>query len=244
MNGNYITGKKKGTAVATFNMGDVQTSAIIRVGGDTSQKEIPADITAEKHIAFPDDESDILKFAVYGNTHNDYTLRERLVIFKYARMLNNSDFDLAVFAGDTVDTPNGIKTDILKPTDYSVSEYKGSTFITLDSSDFSQWSRFFTEAKEYSGDNLFIIIANGINDDKAYTEEALIDYVEKNLSRTNVYIISHGDGSALKDSGITHIAIPGIETVKSAQTATEDAFYYSISVYGDSFKCEKIKIFE
>ncbi|MBR2477168.1 MAG: phosphodiester glycosidase family protein [Clostridia bacterium] len=242
--GNSIIGKKKGTALATFNIGDVQTSVLIRVGGDTEKKSIPADITTEKEMNFPDDESKILKFAVFGNTVEKNTLTERLVLFTYGRMLNDSDYDLAVFAGDTLDTPKGIKTDVIKTTDYSVSEYKGSTFITLDSMDFAHWDKLFREAKEYSGDNLFIILTEGINDDKAYTEEALTDYVEKYLGNTNVYVISHGDGKILKDSGITHIPVPGMESIGSAKTAAEDAYYYSISVYNDSFKCEKIKIFE
>lgn len=244
VNGNSITGKKKGTALATFNIGDVQTSALIRVGGDTTKKDIPEDITTEKKVTFPDDESKILKFAVFGNTVDENTLTERLVLFRYGRMLNDSDYDLAVFTGDSLDTPKGINIDVLKTEEYSVSEYKGSTFITLDSSDFSHWDKFFSEAKEYSGDNLFIILTEGINDDKAYTEEALVDYVEKYLGRTNVYVISHGNGDMLKDSGITHIPIPGMESIGNAKTVTEDAYYYSISVHNDSFRCEKIKIFD
>lgn len=244
VDGNSIKGNKKGSAIATFNIGDARTSALIRVGGDTSKKEIPADIVAKSDTSFPDNESKILKFAVFGDTINKNTLTERLVLFKYARMLNDSDYDLAVFTGDTLDTPEGIKIDLLKTTKYSVSEYKGSTFITLDSSDFSQWDKLFKEANEYSSDNLFIIMTEGINDDTGYIEEALIDYTEKYLNPTNVYVISPGKGNMLKDSGITHISIPGMESVKGAQTATDDAHYYSISVYKDSFKCDKVKIFD
>lgn len=244
LEGNTLTSTAKGSAVATFDFGEVQTSALIRVGGDKTKVVIPPDISIPDSTTRPITEDSAFTFAVFGNTVNKNTLTEKLVINKYAQVLKGGVCDLAIFAGKKSSVPEGLDFDNLNSSgDYSFTKYEDSTFITLDSSDYSQWEMFLREAPLSSTENLFIILPESINDDSAYMEEMLIDFAEKNLSGVNVYVISAGNGGIINDSGIKHITIPGIEAVKSAGTATEDAHYYLFIVSGGNVYCESVKIY-
>lgn len=245
VDGNTLKADKKGTFAVAFDFGNVQTSALIRVDGDKSKVVIPPDISVEDSIKLsvesvkkPD-----ITFAVFGNTVNKNTLTERLVMNRYKELLNSSPYDLAIFVGDKISTPDGMEIANLKTNEYSMVEYKDNTFIVLDSTDYSQWQKFFADAKDISSNNLFIILSEGINDDSAYTEEMLIDFTEKNLSDTNVYVIHPGDGEIINDSGIKHIGIPGIEAVQGAATATEEAQYQLFTVSCEKVFCESARIY-
>ena len=92
---NNLTAKRKGTAIATFNFGDVQTSAVIRVDGDTSSIKVPDDIEIDMTSKI----SDGFTMAVFGDTATKNTLTERLVVNKLIRKLDSDDYDLAIKCG-------------------------------------------------------------------------------------------------------------------------------------------------
>lgn len=236
--GNSIKGTKKGSFVVTFNMGDIQTSAIIRVGGDNSKTELSKDIVSDTSS----DISDGFSMSLFGDTATKNTLIEKLVIKKYASVLESADTDIAVFAGSTVNLPE-INKEVITTSDFSVKNYGDTTIITTDGTS-SHWKKIIDAIKNTNCENLFIVSSKTINDDEAYNEEMLIDLTEKYLKNVNVYVISP-DGEAFEaDSGIKHIQIPGTESIKGALTAISDAYYYKVTVNGGKYSIEKIKIYE
>lgn len=245
LDGNSLKGTKKGSAVATFDFGGVQTSAVIRVGGDKSKVTVPDDIVTPDSTEIPVESDDAFTFAIFGNTISKNTFTEKLVVSKYADVLKSGVCDLAIFAGDNSTVPEGLEFDNLNASKhYSYTKYQDSTFITLDDSDYSQWEVFLQEAKSIRTENLFIILPNSINDDSGYIEEMLIDYTEKNLSGINVYVISAGGGKVINDSGIKHISVSGVEVVENASSAVENAVYHLFTVDVDKVYCESVKIYK
>lgn len=72
----------------------------------------------------------------------------------------------------------------------------------------------------------------------------LIDYTEKNLSGTNVYVISAGSGKVINNSGIKHINVTGVDAVENASSAIENAVYHLFTVDGDRVHCKSVKIYK
>ena len=235
--GNTIKGVKKGSALATFNFGDVQTSAIIRVGGDTSKITLPEDVTTEVSGEIENGFS----FAVFGDTQSKNTLTEKLVMRKYASVLEESD--LAVFAGNTAFLPENMPCDVITTKAFSVNKFDGAAIITLNASSPEQWQNLIDEVKQTNAKNLFIVISKSINDDAEFNEEMLIDIKEKYLKNTTVCVISPDSYGVLNDSGIKHVQIPGAEMVKGALSVSDDSHFFRITVQGDKFGIEKVKIF-
>ena len=236
--GNNITATKKGSFVVTFNMGDIQTSAIIRVGGDTSKTELPKDVVSDTSSGAAEG----FKMALFGDTATKNTLTEKLIVKKYASVLESADIDIAVFAGSKANIPE-ISKDVITTADFSVKHYGDNTVITTDGTS-SHWEKIIEEIKSIAGENLFIVSSKTINGDEAYTEEMLIDLKDKYLKDINVYVISPDGETFEADSGIHHIQIPGTESIKGASSATDDAHYYTITVNGNKYSMEKIKIFK
>ncbi|MBQ6998631.1 MAG: phosphodiester glycosidase family protein [Clostridia bacterium] len=245
LDGNSLKGNKKGSAVATFDFGGIQTSAIIRVGGDNSKVTVPDDVFIADSIETPIESEDAFTFAVFGNTVSKNTFTEKLVMNKYTEVLKSGVCDLAIFAGKNSVSPEGLDFDNLTASKhYSYAKYKDSAFITLNSSDASQWELLLSEAKLGKTKNLFIIIPESIYNDSTYYEEMLIDYTEKNLSGTNVYVISAGSSKIINNSGIKHISVTGVDAVENAASAIENAVYRLFTVDGDKVHCENVKIYK
>lgn len=237
VDGNSIKGVKKGSALATFNFGDVQTSAIIRVGGDTSKITLPEDVTTE-------DSGEIengFSFAVFGDTQSKNTLTEKLVLRKYASVLK--DTDVTVFAGNTAFLPSEMPCNVITTKDFSTSKFDGATIITLNASYPEQWAKVIDEIKNARTKNIFIVTSKTINDDSEFNEEMLIEIKEKYLENANLCVISPDSYGVLNDSGIKHVQIPGAEMVKGALSVSDDSHFFRITVQGDKFGIEKVKIF-
>lgn len=244
LDGNTLKGNKKGSAIATFDFGGMQTSAVIRVGGDTSKVTIPEDIFVPDNINTPIETDDAFTFAVFGNTVSKNTFTEKLVMGKYTEVLKSGICDLAIFAGKNSTAPDGLELDTLTASKtYSYANYKDSAFITLNSADATQWETLLSDAKSIKTKNLFIIIPESIYDDSTYYEELLIHFAEKNLSGTNVYVISAGSSKIINNSGIKHISVTGVDAVENASSAVENAVYHLFTVAGDKVYCESVKIY-
>ncbi len=240
-----LKGNKKGSAVATFDFGGVQTSAVIRVGGDKSDVTIPDDIAVPDSITIPVESENAFTFAVFGNTVSKNTFTEKLVMSKYTEVLKNGVCDLAIFAGKNSSAPEGLDFDNLTASKtYAYENYKGSASITLNSADATQWETLLKDAKSIKAKNLFIIIPESIYGDSTYYEEMLIDYTEKNLNETNVYVISAGSGEVINNSGIKHISVTGVDAVENASSAVKNAVYHLFTVDGDKVYCESVKIYK
>lgn len=248
IDGNNIKGVKKGTAVVTFDFEDVQTSVIIRVGGDNKEVTLPEDIQiADALTEKAKDTNGAFKFAVFGNTSSKNTLIEKLVVLKYASLLNAKDYPLAVFAGKTVLTPDSIKAETAKAGDYSYTVYKNNAFITMDNSKGSvtatnvkQWESFFKDLGSTKADNIFIILPTDMTSQTSMDMNMLCDIYEKQLESKDkkLYVISSGGESIKNIDGIKHIAVKGVDALDTPATATDDAKYYEFSVNGNKVTYE------
>lgn len=245
LDGNTLKGNKKGSAVATFDFGGMQTSAVIRVGGDTSKVTVPEDVYVPDGINIPIETDDAFTFAVFGNTVSKNTFTEKLIMSKYTEVLKGGICDLAIFAGKNSGAPAGLEFDNLTASKtYSYATYEDSAFITLNSADATQWETLLSDSKSIKAKNLFIIIPESIYDDSTYYEEMLIDFAEKNLSETNVYVISAGNSKIINNSGIKHISVTGVDAVENASSAVENAVYHLFTVDGDKVHCESVKVYK
>lgn len=241
VNGNYISGNSVGTAIATFNFKGTQTSAVIRVGGDKSAINIPDDIKVAKS---PEGES--FKFAVFGNTVNNNTLAEKLAMKRYSEILNNKNYELAVFVGNNTALPFSVSSDVIRTDSYTISNYSNATIISLIPSNITHWQYFITDAMASKSENLILLLPETIKNDSAYIEEMLIDFNKNYLENAgiNLFIISQGDYSLIRESGIRHIQIPGIEARGSAVDILKNTVYWEFEASGNEFSCEQIKLFE
>ncbi len=241
--GNNIIGIRKGTAVVTFDFEDVQTSVIIRVGGDKKEVTLPEDIQIADSLTQKAAESEnAFKFAVFGSTSSKNTLTEKLVVLKYASLINEKEYPLAVFAGQSVLTPDGIKAETLKSGDYSYTLYANSAFITMDNAKGSvtatkvkQWESFFKDLSKTKADNIFIILPKDMVSQTSMDIEMLSHIYENQLESAGkkLYVISSGGESIKNIDGIKHIAIKGVDALNTPATATEDAKYYEFTVDGN-----------
>ena len=242
LDGNKLTGAKKGSAVATFNMGDdVQTSAVIRVGGDTTSLVCPPDITIETNDKTIEDG---FSFAVYGNTIKKNSLVERLVAKRLAGTLNKSELDTVLFLSDTSYIPNGFDKTVLSSSEYMIKNFGDTTIITMDNKKSPKWEELISALKSSSSKNIFIALSETINDDGGYYEEMLIDIMQKHLKNKNVYVLSPDGDLAIYDTGIKHIQTPGAESIKDISVVADHIGYLKITVLGDKFNIERVKIFE
>lgn len=239
--GNYITGSAVGSAVATFEFGGTKTSAVIRVGGDKSAVSVPNDVKAEKTA-----DGDGFTFAVFGNTVNKNTLAEKLTMKRYAEILNSGKYALSVFVGNKTALPFSVDTKTVHTDSYTISSYESATVISLIPSNITHWQYFIADAKASNTENLILLLPSTIKDDSAYIEEMLIDFNKNYLEDAGIslFVISQGEYSVTRESGIRHIQIPGIEACANADELLKKASYWEFEASGEEFSCTQIKLFE
>lgn len=239
--GNYITGGAVESAVATFEFGGTKTSAVIRVGGDKSAVSVPNDVKAEKTA-----DGDGFTFAVFGNTVNKNTLAEKLTMKRYAEILNSGKYALSVFVGNKTALPFSVDTKTVHTDSYTISSYENATVISLIPSNITHWQYFIADAKASNTENLILLLPSTIKDDSAYIEEMLIDFNKNYLEDAgiNLFVISQGEYSVTRESGIRHIQIPGIEACANADELLKKASYWEFEASGEEFSCTQIKLFE
>jgi len=247
VDGNNIRGLRKGTAVVTFDFKGVQTSAVIRVGGDNKKVDVPEDKAIADSLTMKADETaDSFKFAVFGNTSHKNTLTEKLIVLKYAELLNSDLYDLAVFAGDNILTPENIKADTVKTSEYSYTTYKNSSFITIDNTDVKQWAEFLKDIANTRSTNIFLFLPQSMSLENNMYANMLSDVAQRYFADKGkkLYVVGSGAWNIENDRGIKYISIEGVETIKTPATATEDAQYYEFTVSGTKVTCKAKKIYK
>ncbi len=241
LNGNSFIGREPGTAVVTFGFNGLQTSAVIRVGGDLSIASIPEDISRPFMDGFTGDRNGAFRFAVFGSTSDKSTLLKNLVVKRYTDILNSGICDAAVFTDFGAPAPKGISADVLNLSGFNAYYYDDAVIVAMDNGNFTHWAHFIEVLDNITTKNVFVMLPESVNDDSAFQEQLLIDMAEKRGIK--LHIISGGDGKILGDTGVIHISAPGLEAINSAGSVVSDASYKLFTVSNGAVYCDTVNIF-
>ena len=216
-------------------------------GGNFQPAALPNDVRKDQLFdttATPSESA--FQFVVFGPTSKNNTLGERLLIEQFKTKLQSTG-EMAFFAGAGVQIPDGIGIQTVKTSGFTVFDYKGSTFLTLDNSagsimdtDRNQWSRLLEIADTIENQNIFLFMpcADAFQND--YEKDLFYDIMEKKfLDRgKSVYLFADGPLDVKAVDGIRYLSTSGVGGFGDIGDAAANAGYFVVTVDGINVSCQ------
>ena len=240
--GNNLIAAENGSTAVTFEYNDVTASMVVNVGQDVTPAPLPGDVRKDDMLTgdiAPGDGA--FEFVVFGPTRQNNTLAERLLCNQLKTKLQSTG-ELAFFVGAGVEIPEGIAQQTVKTSGFTVFDYKGNTFLTLDNSagsvmdtDRGQWTRLLEIADTIENQNIFIFMPSADAFQSGYEKDMFYDILDKKfLSRQkNVYIFSPGTQQAKAVDGIRYLSTGGVSGFDGIDSAIQNAGCLVVTVDGE-----------
>lgn len=192
------------------------------------------------------------KFVVFGRTNQNNTLAEKLLVEKFKTVLQTTG-EIAFFVGNGAEIPDGIGIQTVKTSGFTVFDYKGSTFITLDNSagsvmetDRSQWARLVEIADTIENKNVFLFMPQADAFQNDYEKDLFYDILQTKFLNDGqrVYIFSDGSIDAKAIDGIRYFTTNGVVGFGEVGNAVREAGYFEVTVDGDTVTYQSKKLYE
>lgn len=219
------------------NIGSVYFDSLTFVSGENHN---PESVEVPDNNKLPDELNrsvellkgeDNFRFAVFGNTIKRNTMLNNIIMQRLVNALNQHS-SLSAFTVNAFEPEDifGLETEqIVTSTIYAKKEFKGSTFINLDSSkdgfrksNQNQWKWINDNIDNISGKNVFIFLSNPLNETEGFTDkkEAQLfqDMLTEKLAKRgkNVIVFYNGDKNECNiDRGVRYISVKGIKEISA-----------------------------
>lgn len=219
---------------------------------------VPADDT-NKAVSFKRATADSFRFGVLGQSRAPINTLEKNLMTKFAQKIN-SYLEVGVVVGGGSHEPvinlikkkpviatHGVDLKSTKAEDYkySITDFKNSRFIKLDTrdkslrlSDSAQWQQFLSDLNSFKGKNVFIFMENspGTFSDKlelALFKDTISGYRLDTLR--NVWVFYNGEkNDSYTEKGVKYISTAGYEVPGLKTGKTDDARYVLVTVKGST----------
>lgn len=236
--GNNLIAVDSGSTAITFEYNDVTASMVVTVGDGVTPAALPADVSKDNMLAANAPGEDAFQFVVFGRTSHNNTLAERLLCNQLKNKLQSTG-ELAFFVGAGAQVPEGIGIQAVKTSGFTVFDYHGSTFLTLDNSsgsvmdtDRNQWSRLVEIADTIENQNIFLFMPNADAFQNDYEKDLFYDILQKKFldKGKQVYLFSDGSIDAKAVDGIRYFTTNGVVGFGDVGDAVRNAGYFVVTV--------------
>lgn len=225
--------------------------------GGSGEAFVPADLPQDVRKDDPSNtvtqpSENAFKFVVFGRTSQNNTLAEKLLVEKFKTVLQTTG-EIAFFVGNGAEIPDGIGIQTVKTSGFTVFDYKGSTFITLDNSagsvmetDRSQWARLVEIADTIENKNVFLFMPQADAFQNDYEKDLFYDILQTKFLNDGqrVYIFSDGSIDTKAIDGIRYFTTNGVVGFGEVGNAVREAGYFEVTVDGDTVTYQSKKLYE
>lgn len=242
-----------GEYIISINTDNIKSFALICVDADL-QSKLPKDITGidelQKHADLQDEYS--FKIAVIDTISDSKLLINSFRNIKIKEAINNTD--IAIFTSNThYNLLNDVNVEKVICNKYSKTDFKNSTFITVDcinsgirNTDSSAWIKIQDDIRQSNSNNIFIIMNNSLdnfsdNNEVKFWIDMLCD-LRREVNK-NIWVLHKGSYTAYSmERGIRYIGINN-DTI-SADEIPQNTNYILITVNGKNLTYEIKNVFK